>query len=671
MAVYGATAFVLLQVADLLAEGMGLSDQVLRITTFLVLIGFPIAIVLAWAFETTPEGVRRTQPAAPEEIREIVSSPMKQRWPAGLLALLGMGLLFWGGWWMGNRGAENPANILVPAAEASDFKTIAALPFENMNGDEDNRLIAMGIHDDLLNQLQRISALRVSGRTSVREYENTEKTFEQIAGELGVDYLLDASYRRAADVVRVNVALLDASSGEQLWTEQYDRSVTPQNLFDIQSQIAREVVDALEAKLTPQDEASLASVAPAADLAAQTWYVRAIETYEAAVINAAQARDYLLRAIEIDSTFVAAWSRLAHMESRVAELEGTDDTAARAARDRTVELAPGSVEAHLATGFVAYYANKDFDTALGAFREAEKLAPSDADVVWAVGLILRRQGDFEGSTAKLKRAVELDPRNPLKLETLAENLVSIGATRDADAVRERALSVAPGNSSARFAKIFSLVQLDGDTRRAERLAGELGFDTGDFFEGIALASVAWMSGDNGRTLRILDEMGPQEATIAEQFRLSVKVAALAGLDDPALASVADSFLVMVPESTNFNTSGWRMYALAVTGRRDEAVREIEAAEGQLRRWVDAVESPPLAASVVATYGFLGDLDAGFGWLNEVVERPGRDLSASMLRLNPGYAPYRDDPRFEEIIARREAFEAEGQRKAAAMRPWLP
>jgi TolB-like protein len=232
MAVYGAASFVVLQAADLVFPMLSLPEWTIRLVLGLTLLGFPLAIVLAWAFETTQEGMKRTAPARPEEIHAIVAAPRSRRWPAGLLALGGMLLLFGTGWWMGGRGDDERRINLVSEANAAEFRALAALPLENVTGNYENRLIAVGIHDDLLTRLSRIAALRVTSRTSVREYEDTDKSIGQIAEELGVEYILEGSVRSSGAKVRVNVSLVDAASGETLWGEQYDRDVTPENLFD-------------------------------------------------------------------------------------------------------------------------------------------------------------------------------------------------------------------------------------------------------------------------------------------------------------------------------------------------------------------------------------------------------------------------------------------------------
>ncbi|MDH3427889.1 MAG: hypothetical protein OEM23_05585, partial [Gemmatimonadota bacterium] len=533
MAVYGAVAFVVLQVADIMFPALGLPEWAMTMVLAITMLGFPIAIVLAWAFESTPDGMRRTAPAAPEEIRQIVDSPVKHRWPAGLLALAGMALLFWGGWWMGNRGAENPANIIVSEARAAEFKSLAVLPFENVNGDEANRLISMGVHEDLLSQLSRIAALRVTSRTSVREYETTEKGLKEIADELGVEFIMEGSVRSSGNQVRVTVTLIDAETDELIWNHQYDKEVTPDNLFQIQSEVARSVVSELEAQLTPQDVETLDAMAPASSLAAQSWYYRALDAYAGGLANIEVARNHVNRALELDSGYVAAWSFLAQVESRLAFVGQDDAEGARVAVERTRELAPGSVEAHLATGFYEYYGRRDFDAALSAFREAERLAPSDAEVAWAVALILRRQGNWDASTEMMKRAVQLDPRNVLRLETLAENLMQTGAPRDADVIVERALVLDPANHRARGQKIKLVVELDGNTVRASRLARELGVDPTESEEASALIRLARADRDYARVVEIAGQLDARGVVFVERAMLATRADALYRLGDPS------------------------------------------------------------------------------------------------------------------------------------------
>jgi tetratricopeptide (TPR) repeat protein len=474
--------------------------------------------------------------------------------------------------------------------------------------------------------------------------------------------------------VRVSVTLVDASRDEQMWTQQYDNEVTPDNLFDIQSDIARQVVSELRAQLTPEDEDRLETLSPASDLAAQSWYYRGIDVYKNSSLDEIKAsRDYLARAVAIDSTYTVAWSWLAQVESRLVFIGDGEIEPARVAMERTVALAPRSLEAHLARGFFAYYAQGDYDAARSAFEAAVRLAPSDADAAWALALILRRQGDWDESTTMMKRAAELDPRNSLRLETLAENLAWAGAFEDASAIVDRSLTLDPANARARSRKVEYLIEQDGGTERAHRMADELALDPTSFEEQTALTKMAFYDRRPDRVLEITAQVDRTGSPFLTLQLLIVRAQALALLDDPRIGAVVDSVLAIQNSSPGAEVDHPARigFAEALAGRRDAALPDLREAERLAREWPDHVLNARWAFMTIAGYGAVGELDAGFGLLDDAVERPSEQLSVAALRLHPMFDPYREDPRFDEIIQRREAFEAKGARMGEVGRPWLP
>jgi len=230
-AVYGATAFVVVQVADVLQEALHLPEAFLTGVTVASLLGFPLAVALAWAFDRTPQGVVRTPTATSQEIQQIVAQPASRRWPSGLLALVGIAALAASAWLTLGRGPAGTAGDTAAAggtaaggtpAEAS----IAVLPFANLSGDEETQPFADGLQDDLLTQLAKIGALTVISRTSVQEYRNTTKNVKEIASELGVATVLEGGVQRAGDRYRINVQLIDAASDAHLWADQYSGELT-------------------------------------------------------------------------------------------------------------------------------------------------------------------------------------------------------------------------------------------------------------------------------------------------------------------------------------------------------------------------------------------------------------------------------------------------------------
>jgi len=659
MAVYGATAFVLLQVADLLAQGMGLSDQVLRVTTFLVLIGFPIAVLLAWAFDSTPDGMKRTEDASPEEILEILALPASKRWISGLLALAGVALLFGGGWWMGQRSDSGPElSLVIPGAQASEFKTIAVLPFENMGGDEANTVLASGLHADVQTALSRLADLRV---ISVQDYVASETTVGEIALELRVDHILQGRVRRSGNQVRVNVLLIDVATSENLWVEDFDREVTPDNLFAIQSDIARRVALNLDAELSPADIERLEAGLSTDNMAALNLY------YQAEASSGLFAKvDLLGQAVELAPGFVEAWSLLAQIRSFFVAVGSGGQLAALEAVRQTESLAPGSLEALAARAAYTHQVERDALSALSQYRAAEKLAPSDGDFVWAIGTLQQESGDFDEGVRTLKRAAALDPQNVDLLVFLARALHSMRRWNAADQVVERALSLDPSNGMARAMKVELALAMNRDPRRARALAAELGLDPAT--EGWALTWIEFYDRDYEAAMR-----SAKNSTAEFGFEELGRLTLLAminrwstGTSGPYADSLKSLFERVPPtEMLGPRAARGLIYAGQEAAGLEMLAERVDEArsEGNIGRLWNAAE----------TYADMGRGEDALTLLEEVVGRPvlGYILVAHLASLEngPWFDRIRDDPRFKEVLRRQEAYEAQAALDAEADGPW--
>jgi len=674
-AIYGAVAFGVLQVADPLAGALSLPDSFLRLVVALLLLGFPIALVLAWAFELSPEGVRKTESAEPGEIEAIVAEPASRRWPAGLLALAGIIALVAGSVWVGRSTAPvRNLNLAVPAAQASDLSTLAVLPFENVGDDQENEVLASGLHMDLQDQLGRLSALRVTSPMSVREYEATVKGDREIATELGVDYLLRGSVRRSGSQARIFAQLVDAGSGENLWTQQFDREVTPENLFDIQSDIARQVAGQLASELSPADLAVLDTEPPSDDLAAIAAYNRARQVYftPGRGEELGDAVELAERAVELDPRFVDAWAFLTRLRSEQAWRGDGGVDAATVALRQAESLAPGSVQAITARGFYTYYVENEFAAALEQLREAERLAPSDVDVITGIAYLQRRLGQWDEALSTIRRAVAVSPRNPDLLAGYAVMLDQMGRNAAADAVAERALQVDPSIPFVRSRKVWSTLARSRDIGRARSLAVELGLDASEPAEGNVLYSLAMYEGNLDEAARIADDMAASEQLVTELNRLFQRGLArkLGGRD---AAAIGDSVLAIDWSPTG--TAGGQQLAEALgrtfTGDKDGAWTAAQEALRLARQSDDAAASVWVRANVTDLAALLGRTDEALDLLSEIVEAPGTFTDAATLMYDPTWDALRDDPRFEEILERRIAFEERADREAEAERPWLP
>jgi adenylate cyclase len=248
VAVYGATSFVILQVVDLAFPRLGLPEWTVTFVLLAAMAGFPIAVVLAWAFESTPQGMKRTEDAAPGELEAIAAQPASRRWPAGLLALAGVALLFGGGWWMGQRrdsGATVPGTeSAVEAADAELGKSVAVLPFVDLSQAGDQEWFADGLTEEILNSLAALPELRVTARTSSFQFKGQDRDIKEIADTLGVAYVVEGSLRRIGDELIVTAQLIRAADRMHIWSNSYERLA--EDLFDVQRDVAEKVATALD-----------------------------------------------------------------------------------------------------------------------------------------------------------------------------------------------------------------------------------------------------------------------------------------------------------------------------------------------------------------------------------------------------------------------------------------
>ena len=421
-AVYGATAFVLVQAADLTFVRFGLPAWTVTFLILVAVFGFPIALVLAWAFETTPEGVRRTEAAAPEEVERIVAQPAWKRWPSGLLALVGIGLLVAGAWFAGWRSGSAGA-AEAEAREAS----IAVLPFADLSPEGDQEHFSDGIAEELLNLLARVPELRVAARTSSFAFEEEDLPIPVIADSLNVAHVLEGSVRKAGRQVRITAQLIRAEDGYHVWSESWDRTL--EDVFGVQDEIAAEVVDRLQVTLldeTPTVEET--------DPEAYALVLRARHLSDRGSADDLDAAERLYReALSIDSTYAAGWSGLASNYVRQARVEGYSKALprARAAARRALALEPAHAPAHSILGLLAT-SEGNLAAAAHHHERALELAPGDATAVGQANLLLVSLGRLQEAIRLAEYVVARDPVNATGHLNLG--LTYYGARRWDDAV---------------------------------------------------------------------------------------------------------------------------------------------------------------------------------------------------------------------------------------------
>jgi serine/threonine-protein kinase len=428
-------------------------NWIVRLIVLLIVIGFPIALVLAWAFEITPEGVKRTEDVDPA----VQRSKKSHIWIYIVIvgALLSIGLFMLGRY--GFRNATSSSNE-VPA------KSIAVLPFGNLSRDPDNEYFAAGIQDEIITRLAQIADLKVISCTSTQRYKGSGQNLRQIANELGVTNIVEGSVQKANDRVHVNVQLLNALTDSHLWADTFDRKLT--DVFGVESEIAKTIADTLRAKLTGREAATL-SARPTENSAAHELYLKGRFFWNKRDTNDLEkALTYFQQAAKEDPNYALAWSGTADVYVLLPLFGGANPAdaypKAKEAANKAIALDPNLAEPHAALGLVANIFDFDFSLSLREFEKAISLNSNYATAHhWLGNSVLEGIGDFDRSIAELKRAIELDPLSIAINVDLGVSYYFAGLYQEGIAQTRKALDLDPNSHYAHYS-LGQLLEVSGD-----------------------------------------------------------------------------------------------------------------------------------------------------------------------------------------------------------------
>jgi len=427
-AAYLVGSWLMIQVVDILLDNIGAPAWVLQ-TLFVVLgVGFFITLFFAWAFELTPEGVKReadvdrSQSITPQTGKKLNNTILV------LMALAIVYLLFDKFSAPAQPGSDpfsqqtsdqathpDEKRTLTPIEAEPEItrQSIAVLPFDNRSNREEDQFFTDGIHDDLLTTLAKIGSMKVISRTSVMEYRSTTKKIPEIATELGVTNILEGGIQRSGDQVRINVQLIDAETDEHLWAEIFDRELTAQNLFAIQSEISKAIADALKATLTDQEEQQI-NRRPTENLVAYNAYMLARQLLPKRTSSALhQARDEFERAVKLDPDFALAWVGIADSAMLQGDYSTLDFDESlmimQSAIDRALEIDPQLGEAHASQGQLYAMQNR-WSQAENSYRRAIELSPNYATAFhWYANFLSDKPSRLHDALVAIETASELDP----------------------------------------------------------------------------------------------------------------------------------------------------------------------------------------------------------------------------------------------------------------------
>ncbi len=463
-AAYAVAAWVLLQVLDVVGDLLALPEWGGRLILLLLLIGFFLALIFAWAYELTPEGVKRekdvdrSQSITPQTGRKLNTLIL-------VLMAVAIAYLLFDKFYLSARLAEQPQELAAVEAEAPaapsppgvestapqpvvSRQSIAVLPFDNRSRQEEDEYFVEGIHDDLLTNLARIGSLKVISRTSVSQYKGTSKTIPQIASELGVATVMEGAVQRAGSKVRINVQLIDAQTDEHLWAEIFDRELTADNLFDIQSEISQEIAKALQATLSPEEQQRLDD-RPTQNLAAYNAYLRGRQLMARRTSNEVdEAAAEFQRAVELDPEFALAWvgvAETAALQQLYSDLEPVKAMERQQmATDRALAIDDQLGQAYLGRADVMAYYERN-DEAEAAYRKAIELSPGYATAYqWYANWMQQFPHRLTEAVALNEKALELDPLSSIIRMSLAAKYVTLGQYDHADQELDRLQELDPG-----------------------------------------------------------------------------------------------------------------------------------------------------------------------------------------------------------------------------------
>src|SRR5436190_2761821 len=416
---YAVVSWLLIQAASILLPTFEAPAWVMKVLVLVIISGFPVALIFSWAFEITPEGIKLESEIEPSKSiarrtgRKIVAVTIA-------LAVVAAGLFVYQLVGRDRRARRSdsetkggrPAGPSLPAKSIAEapHKSIAVLPFDNLSRDSDNAYFCEGVQDEILTRLAKVADLKVISRTSTQHFKSAPEDLGEIAKKLGVMHILEGSVQKAGDQVRVNVQLVNALNDAHLWAETYDRRLI--DIFSVESEIAKAIVESLQAKLTRSEQSSIAK-APTADPEAYELYLKGRFFWnKRSGVDLRKAIDYFNQAVAKDPNYALAYAGLADSYMLLPNYGGTSAresiAPARSAITKALALDDSLAEAHASLGLLDTLELR-LERAVGDFQRAIELKPNYATAHHWLMLGQLSLGRFDQAIADGKRAIELDP----------------------------------------------------------------------------------------------------------------------------------------------------------------------------------------------------------------------------------------------------------------------
>ena len=659
---YAVVAWLVVQISATVMPAYHAPEWILPIFITGVALGFPVALVLAWAFEVKGGVIEK----APESSGDLAAANKHRVW---LLAAVGLIIssLAVGGYWLWHPWRKVPT-----ASEASTAtmpaireKSIAVLPFENLSEDKANAYFADGIQEEILTRLAKISDLKVISRNSTERYQSKPPNLAEIAKQLGVTNILEGSVQKAADQVRVNVQLVNAQTDSHLWAETYDRKLT--DIFGVESEIAKGIAESLQAKLTNHEERALA-VKPTNNPEAYDAYLRGLtfDTRSSFSLDAPlKAIDSYKRAVELDANFALVWARLSRAHAILYFFRYDTTAARRDAAKKSLETAqklqPSSPETLVALGYYQYLILRDYELAKTTFKEVSKLLPSSSELPRALGSIARREGHWDESIAYLERGLALDPRNSELVSDTAFTYTVVRQFPAALKLYDRALDIIP-NDPDLMADKASIYQAEGNLQEAAKFLSE-NAQTPSRNAFITKITQLRLERNHSEAVQLLQARQTQFRYDSESQK-AVDQLVLAWTQHLAGGTTGAKVTAKQARNTlgqlckaqpdNSDLAGMLALANSFLGEKNSALNEIQRAIMLLPNAKDQVNGPAREEGLAVIQMTFSENSQAISTLTQLLQTPyigwfyGTPVTPALLRLDPLWDPLRGDPAFQKL-----------------------
>ena len=655
-AAYAIVSWLIIQIAAQTFPVLEIPNWCVRLVIVLLVLGFPVALILAWAYELTPEGIKRADEVEPAP---AANRQTGQKLNTLIIAVLGCAVAFL--LYQRFHPGENSAG--------APEKSIAVLPFENLSDEKENAFFADGIQDDILTSLAKIHDLKVISRTSVMPYRNaTKNNLPQIAQALGVVNVLEGTVRRGEGRVVVNVQLIDARKDRHLWAKRYDRPLA--DSLGLQGELASEIASELRATLSPEEKDRV-ETKPTENPDAYVLYLKA-RAYESNPDRLFEdfklAERLYTEAIQHDPSFALAYARLSATLARIYQwFDPTDERKGQIKMnaEKALGLKPDLGEGHLALGLYYYWTEKNYDKALEEFRSAAAALPNDSEIAYVSAAIRRRQGKWKENLDLLRKSQTVDPGNANVASEIAFTYAFVHDWPQAAQMYDRVVVLAPGSANFKINRAYIDFFANGKTDRLKSTLAAIpaGVDPSGLVTrarwDLAMLERDYAAADRAMASYALDVFQSDGMPMPKSFYRGCTALAR-GDDAAAQAQFAAALPAFESSVQQAPSTGLRHANLGLLysfmGRKEDAVREGRRAVELEPESKDAVLAPWMNGFLAMIYVRTGDLDSALPLLERALNSPfpvdntNCSISSNDLRKRWQWDPARNDPRFQKLLA---------------------